>query len=130
MSAEQDVLTGLRDLIAPDATANGAGPGTLFHLSDDPDVQWALGLTRGPTEPLGRWGQAVLTLLTRGPRSQPLTVHGFADPIVRRLITVAGATFGATTVNSVEHRGSSSGLDSSKRTIRADQLFIDLDYQA
>lgn len=125
-SPEEDVLTGLRDLLTPLAT----GPGTLFQLSDTPDVQWALNLTRGPTDTDGRWGQAVLTLMTRGPRSQPLAVHGQASPVVDTIRAVSGETLGTTTVNTVEHRGASAGPDGNKRTTRVDTFFLDLDYQA
>lgn len=127
MSVERDVLTGLRDTVVAPVVD---GPVTLFQLADDPDVQTALSLTRGPTDPFGRWGQAVLTLITRGARSNPLSVHDNADPAVRALAAVAGATLGGTTVNWVDHRGSSSGPDSNKRTLRVDTFFLDLDYQA
>lgn len=129
MSLDADLLRGLRDqVVTPVAT----GPVTLYQLSDDEDVQTAIGFTRGPTDPFGRWGQGILLLLSRGERSDPLTVHDNASPVVKALIAVAGVTFGTVTVNTVEHRGSSAGPDASKRTVRADTFFLDFDlgYQA
>jgi hypothetical protein len=112
------------------ATPTAVGTPTLHQLAETPDEQWALTFNRGPTDPLSRWGQGVLTLLTRGPRSNPDIVDDRADPVVKVLLDAAGRTFGGVGLNTIDHRGSSSGADSSKRTLRIDTFLLDLDYQA
>ena len=123
-SPERDLLTGLQALLSGATTV----PGTVAGLPYDVDEVWAIAYTPAGTDPLARWAQGVLILQTRGLPGVPLAADDIAAPLVAVLIRSAGLVLGTVTVNDCLHRGASRGMDSSKRSIRADRFDIDLDY--
>lgn len=123
---ETAVLKGLQIYLTP----YSAVPSSLEQVPATPDRIWVLQFNRADTDPLSRWGGGVLTLHTRGLPGVPLDVHDVADPLVGALNGLTGLALDGVTVNDCQHHGNSTGRDASKRSVRTDSFFLDLDYQA
>lgn len=122
---ERELLTGLRDLIAP---AVAPIPGFPVALPYDVDRCFALNYTNVATDPFGRWAQGILMLQSRGLPGVPFDADDIAAALVAVLIRTAGVVLGSVTVTQCIAGPSSRGLDSSKRSVRADRLDLHLDY--
>lgn len=127
MSRTRDLLTGIQGLLAAATTVTGT-VGPLPY--DDPDQRWAVSFTNAGDDALGRWGQGILMLQTRGAKGVPLDPDDIADPLAKILAALSGSTFGTVTVNQCLHARSSSGRDASNRYTRVDRFDLDLDYSA
>ncbi len=125
MSTTRDLLTGLQALLT-EATRVTVTVGPIPW--DAPDQRCAIQYTSGPTDPEGRWEQGVLMLQTRGATGVPLDADDIADPLKDVLIRIHGLVLGSVSVSDCQHRGASRGLDSSRRSVRADRFDLYLDY--
>lgn len=126
MTRAADLLTGLQALLAQGSDA----PGHVSALPYDVDRCWSISYTNVRTDPLDRWAQGVLMLQSRGLPSVPLDADAVAEPLVATLIRTHGLVLGTVTVTDCQHGASSRGLDSSKRSVRADRFDLYLDYPA
>lgn len=124
-SPERELLVGLRDLCAP---AVDPIPGYPLALPYEVDRAFALNYTNVATDPFGRWAQGILMLQSRGAPGVPLDADDIAATLVKVLTRTDGVSFGTVTVTQCLAGPSSRGLDSSKRSVRADRLDLYLDY--
>lgn len=126
MTATRDLLTGLQALLAATTTV----PGYVSALPYEVDRAWSVAYTNAATDPEGRWGQGILMLQSRGAPGIPLDADDIADPLVATLMGLTGTVLGSTAVTQCLHGLSSRGLDSSRRSVRADRFDLYLDYPA
>lgn len=123
-SPERDLLTGLQAHLTPSSDA----PGYVSALPYDIDRGWSISYTNVRTDPLGRWRQGILMLQSRGAPGVPLDADDIAAPLVAELIRTQGLVLGQVSITDCQHGPSSRGLDSSKRSVRADRLDVTLSF--